>query len=133
MGGSEDAQNVAPGQAQLQAFYVEFWGGRAQVLMAIRCTRQMEATTSGVLSGSLPWLPVWERIVALSASAAGISHLGDLSQIALHLLPERTAHREGCDREIWFGGRHYQQANDDPQAYESLKSDLASWSQSVFR
>eukprot|EP00965_Chrysotila_dentata_P107600 3554983-Pleurochrysis_carterae.AAC.2 len=55
--------------------------------------------------------------VALAASAEGNSHLNDLSQMASHLLPKRTAHLEGRDREIWFGGRGYQQANNDLEAY----------------
>eukprot|EP00965_Chrysotila_dentata_P080337 2650298-Pleurochrysis_carterae.AAC.1 len=62
-------------------------------------------------------VPAWVRSVALAASAEGIFHLDDLSQRASHLLPERTEHLKACGREMLFGGRHYQQANDGPEEY----------------
>eukprot|EP00965_Chrysotila_dentata_P147987 4884986-Pleurochrysis_carterae.AAC.1 len=101
---------------QLQVFYVKLCGENR----SDSHSDKVRGADGGHHQCGARWqfaVPAWVRSVALAASAAGISHLDDLSQIASHLSPERTAHLEVCDREIWLGVRHYQQASDDPEAY----------------
>eukprot|EP00965_Chrysotila_dentata_P245316 6206482-Pleurochrysis_carterae.AAC.1 len=100
----DECTNVAPDQAQPQAFYVDSLGSTNADTHG---DRKHGAGVVHHQQWGARWqsaAPAWVRSLALAAIAEGVSHLDDLLQIASHLLPKRSALLEGCERGIWFGG-----------------------------